>query len=67
MTVEPLEMAHLEYVAERLRLLYVGITRAKRYLTITWSKTSGRQGQVRWPAALAELRSVLARNAEDQP
>ncbi|NLG27266.1 MAG: hypothetical protein GX557_05115, partial [Chloroflexi bacterium] len=55
------------YVAERLRLLYVGITRAKRYLTITWSQTGRSQGRVRWPAALAELRSTLDRAAGDQP
>ncbi len=34
--------ARLEYVAERLRLLYVGITRAKRELIITWN--TGRRG-----------------------
>lgn len=33
--------ARLEYVAERLRLLYVGITRAKRDLAFTWSKKNG--------------------------
>jgi DNA helicase-2/ATP-dependent DNA helicase PcrA len=31
------EDARLEYVAERLRLLYVGITRAKQDLSITWN------------------------------
>ncbi len=30
--------ARLDYVAERLRLLYVGITRARKQLTITWNK-----------------------------
>ncbi len=34
----------LKYVAERLRLLYVGITRAKRELVITWN--SGRDGEL---------------------
>ena len=34
--------ARLEYASERLRLLYVGITRAKRELIITWN--SGRYG-----------------------
>ena len=34
--------ARLEYAAERLRLLYVGITRAKRELIITWN--TGRRG-----------------------
>jgi DNA helicase-2/ATP-dependent DNA helicase PcrA len=32
----------LDYVRERLRLLYVGITRAKRELFLTWN--TGRQG-----------------------
>jgi len=30
--------ARIEYAAERLRLLYVGITRAREELTITWNK-----------------------------
>lgn len=31
------QQARLDYAAERLRLLYVGITRAKRNLMITWN------------------------------
>lgn len=31
-------MAHVEVIAERLRLLYVAITRARRYLAISWSR-----------------------------
>jgi DNA helicase-2/ATP-dependent DNA helicase PcrA len=38
------QQARLDYVAERLRLLYVGITRAKKELVITWN--SGRQGNL---------------------
>jgi DNA helicase-2/ATP-dependent DNA helicase PcrA len=34
--------ARLDYVSERLRLLYVGITRARRELIITWN--TGRRG-----------------------
>ena len=34
--------ARLDYAAERLRLLYVGITRAKKELIITWN--TGRRG-----------------------
>ena len=34
--------ARLDYVRERLRLLYVGITRAKKELIMTWN--TGRQG-----------------------
>jgi DNA helicase-2/ATP-dependent DNA helicase PcrA len=30
--------AHIEYIAERLRLLYVGITRAKSQLSLSYSK-----------------------------
>jgi len=36
------QQARLDYVRERLRLLYVGITRAKKELIVTWN--SGRQG-----------------------
>ena len=36
------EKARLDYVRERLRLLYVGITRAKQELVITWN--TGRRG-----------------------
>jgi DNA helicase-2/ATP-dependent DNA helicase PcrA len=38
----PTQSARLDYVRERLRLLYVGITRAKKELLITWN--TGRQG-----------------------
>ena len=38
---EATRQARLDYAAERLRLLYVGITRAKRELIVTWN--SGRQ------------------------
>jgi len=42
------QQARLEYAAERLRLLYVGITRAKKELIITWN--TGRRGD-KQPAA----------------
>jgi DNA helicase-2/ATP-dependent DNA helicase PcrA len=35
------EEARLEYAKERLRLLYVGITRAKKELVITWNSGKG--------------------------
>ncbi len=46
--------SRLDYVKERLRLLYVGITRAKRELIVTWN--SGRQGDATPSLALSELR-----------
>ncbi|MCZ2126646.1 MAG: ATP-dependent helicase [Anaerolineales bacterium] len=47
------QRARLDYVKERLRLLYVGITRAKRELTVTWN--SGRQGNATPALAFAAL------------
>jgi DNA helicase-2/ATP-dependent DNA helicase PcrA len=38
----PTHEARLDYAAERVRLLYVGITRAKKELIITWN--TGRRG-----------------------
>ncbi len=43
----PTQAARQEYAAERLRLLYVGITRARKELTVTWN--NGRDGR-RQPA-----------------
>ncbi|MEB2334442.1 MAG: hypothetical protein OZ914_09050, partial [Anaerolineaceae bacterium] len=45
--------SRLDYVKERLRLFYVGITRAKRELIITWN--SGRQGDATPSLPMAEL------------
>ncbi|HSG43651.1 MAG TPA: ATP-dependent helicase [Anaerolineales bacterium] len=45
--------SRLDYVKERLRLFYVGITRAKRELIVTWN--SGRQGDAMPSLALSEL------------
>lgn len=45
--------SRLGYVKERLRLLYVGITRAKRDLIVTWN--SGRQGDATPSLAMSEL------------
>jgi DNA helicase-2/ATP-dependent DNA helicase PcrA len=49
---EASRLARLDYVRERLRLLYVGITRAKKELVITWN--TGRPGSNR-----AELTQAL--------
>ncbi len=32
------DVAHVEVIAERLRLLYVAVTRARRYLSVSWSR-----------------------------
>ena len=45
--------ARLDYISERLRLLYVGITRARRELVITWN--TGRRGDTRPALALQAL------------
>jgi DNA helicase-2/ATP-dependent DNA helicase PcrA len=37
--------ARIEYVAERLRLLYVGITRARRELAMTWNTGRSREAK----------------------
>lgn len=53
------EMAHVDVIAERLRLLYVGITRARRYLAISWSREVQYGMQTRtvpWSEAYVELR-----------
>ena len=39
------ESAHIEVICERLRLLYVGITRARRYLHISRSRATRRQNR----------------------
>lgn len=45
--------ARLDYARERLRLLYVGITRARKELVITWN--TGRQGGLRPALPFAAL------------
>ena len=47
--------ARQDYARERLRLLYVGITRARSELVITWN--SGRQGTALPAVALIELQN----------
>lgn len=49
--------ARLDYARERLRLLYVGITRAKKELIITWN--DGRRGEARPAIPMVELYSYL--------
>ena len=45
--------SRLNYVKERLRLFYVGITRARRELIVTWN--SGRQGDATPSLPLADM------------
>jgi DNA helicase-2/ATP-dependent DNA helicase PcrA len=54
------QKARLDYARERLRLFYVGITRAKKELIITWN--SGRRGESHPSIPLIELYSFLENN-----
>jgi DNA helicase-2/ATP-dependent DNA helicase PcrA len=56
------QQARLDYVRERLRLLYVGITRAKKELIITWN--TGRQGNLQPAIPLIALQSFQERVRE---
>ncbi len=49
--------ARMEYSAERLRLLYVGITRAKESLIITWN--TGKRKEARMALPLEALQAIL--------
>jgi DNA helicase-2/ATP-dependent DNA helicase PcrA len=51
------EEARIEYSSERLRLLYVGITRARRELIITWN--TGRTGEMRPAKPLHNLYKMV--------
>jgi DNA helicase II / ATP-dependent DNA helicase PcrA len=51
--------ARRKYCAERLRLLFVGITRAKKELIITWN--SGKRGDQTLSIPVAELSDFLKR------
>jgi DNA helicase-2/ATP-dependent DNA helicase PcrA len=57
--------ARVDYVKERLRLFYVGITRAKRDLIITWN--SGRQGNATpsLPFKALQARGEAARTEQE--
>jgi DNA helicase-2/ATP-dependent DNA helicase PcrA len=53
---EPTLNARLEYIRERLRLLYVGITRARTDLIITWN--TGRRGGLQPAVPFLELKRI---------
>jgi DNA helicase-2/ATP-dependent DNA helicase PcrA len=52
------DSAHIEIISERLRLLYVGITRARRYLHISRSRATGSVGREK-PAEPATVLGLL--------
>ena len=60
--------ARLDYVSERLRLLYVGITRAKEDLIVTWNtgRRGDRQPAVPFIALQQALEEVHGAGEEDQ-
>ncbi len=55
--------ARLEYAEERLRLLYVGITRARKELVITWN--SGQRNDCQMARPLQAMIEFLEGNADD--
>jgi len=55
--------ARLDYAAERLRLLYVGITRARRELIITWN--TGRRGDQQPAVPFIALQTFWEGQAHD--
>jgi DNA helicase-2/ATP-dependent DNA helicase PcrA len=54
------ERSRMEYVRERLRLLYVGITRARQELVITWN--TGRRGEAQPAIPLVALQVFAKEN-----
>ena len=60
---EATEQARIEYCAERLRLLYVGITRAKRELIVTWN--TGKKADLFAARPLAYLNAAINGGDDD--
>jgi ATP-dependent DNA helicase UvrD/PcrA len=60
----PTQEARLDYARERLRLFYVGITRAKKELVISWN--NGRRGESIPAMPLIELYSYLEKQGSMQ-
>lgn len=58
------QQARLDYVAERLRLLYVGITRAKQDLIITWN--TGRRDTIKQAAPFTALHEFWQNNLREE-
>ena len=56
--------ARIDYAAERLRLLYVGITRARKELIVTWN--TGRRGDQNEARPLAALRTFWEKELSNE-
>ena len=64
----PTQKARLDYVAERLRLLYVGLTRARRELVVTWNSGKISERHPARPAlSFAELLSFWEKHQGGTP
>jgi DNA helicase-2/ATP-dependent DNA helicase PcrA len=63
---EATEKARIDYAAERLRLLYVGITRAKKELILTWNSGHTAFGKKTPAAPFIALRTYWEQN-DDAP
>ena len=59
------DRSHAEVIAERLRLLYVAITRARRYLVLSWSRQIPRVTRTQ-PVPMAEVFRQLQLYCEQQ-
>jgi len=59
------ESAHIEVICERLRLLYVGITRARRFLQISRSRAT-RRGRSEQESEPATVLGVLYRYLQER-
>lgn len=57
------QKARIDYAAERLRLLYVGITRARRELIVTWN--TGRKGDAQPAMPFSALRAYWEAQRHD--
>ncbi|MEK7832961.1 MAG: 3'-5' exonuclease, partial [Acidobacteriota bacterium] len=60
---EATEQARIEYCSERLRLLYVGITRARRELIVTWN--TGKKADLFAARPLAYLNAAINGGDDD--
>lgn len=59
----PVEEARRDYAAERIRLFFVGVTRAKKELIITWN--SGQRGDARPAQTLLALQAYWKGNVHE--